>query len=94
MTDVDGVRNAAGEKMATMTAAEAEGLVSDGVIKGGMVPKIRAALQALNWAGAQAVICDSTDPHALSRALNDTAFGTRITAERVAAEAPAGGARP
>jgi acetylglutamate kinase len=89
MTDVDGIRDAAGEKLATMTADEAEKLIADGVIKGGMVPKIRAALQAVNWPGAEAVICDSKDPHALSRALHDPAFGTRITAARAIVESPA-----
>jgi acetylglutamate kinase len=85
MTDVDGIRDADGEKLATMTADEAEGLIAQGVIKGGMVPKIRAALAAVSWSGAEAVICDSKDPHALTRALGDPAFGTRITA----AKAPA-----
>lgn len=85
MTDVDGIRDAGGEKLATMTADEAESLIAEGVIKGGMVPKIRAALAAVSWSGAQAVICDSKDPHALSRALGDPTFGTRITA----AKAPA-----
>ena len=89
MTDVDGIRDAAGQKLATMTADEAEKLIADGVIKGGMVPKIRAALQAVNWSGAEAVICDSKDPHALSRALHDPTFGTRITRpEGRAASAP------
>jgi acetylglutamate kinase len=60
------------------------------VIKGGMVPKIRAALQAVNWPGAEAVIADSGDPHALTRALSDPTFGTRITAARRANEASAG----
>jgi acetylglutamate kinase len=95
MTDVDGVRNAAGEKLSTMTADEAERLIADGTIKGGMVPKIRAALAAINWPGAEAVIADSSDPHALSRALDDPTFGTRITrhewrAARSAGKAPAG----
>ena len=90
MTDVDGIRDAAGEKLATMTADVAEMLIADGVIKGGMVPKIRAALQAVNWPGAEAVICDSKDPHALSRALDDPTFGTRITAARETTRAPAG----
>jgi acetylglutamate kinase len=95
MTDVDGVRNAAGEKLSTMTADQAEKLIVDGVIKGGMVPKIRAALQAVNWPGAEAVIADSSDPHALTRALGDPTFGTRITrhewrAAREASEASAG----
>jgi acetylglutamate kinase len=91
MTDVDGVRNAAGEKLATMTADEAERLIADGIIKGGMVPKIRAGLQAVNWPGAEAVIADSTDPHALTRALSDPTFGTRIRAARQASNASAGG---
>ena len=90
MTDVDGIRNASGEKLATMTADEAERLIADGVINGGMVPKIRAALQAVGWPGAEAVIADSSDPYALTRALNDPAFGTRITAAREASEASAG----
>jgi acetylglutamate kinase len=80
MTDVDGVRDASGEKLATMTADEADRLIADGVIQGGMVPKIKAALQAVNWPGAEAVIADAADPHALTRALADRAFGTRITA--------------
>lgn len=90
MTDVDGVRNADGEKLATMTADEAERLIADGVIKGGMVPKIRAALHAVDWTGAEAVIGDSADPHALTRALSDPTFGTRVTAARRVGEASAG----
>jgi acetylglutamate kinase len=90
MTDVDGVRNAAGEKLAAMTADGAERLIAEGVIKGGMVPKIRAALQAVSWPGAEAVIADSSDPHALTRALGDPTYGTRITAAREMGEAPAG----
>jgi acetylglutamate kinase len=90
MTDVDGIRDASGRKIATMAADEAEKLIAEGVIKGGMVPKIRAALQAVGWPGSEAVIADSSDPHALSRALDDPDFGTRITATREAAEAPAG----
>jgi acetylglutamate kinase len=89
MTDVDGLRDAKGGKIHTISADEAERLIGEGVIKGGMVPKIRAALQALNWQGAEAIICDSKDPHALSRALVDPTFGTRITAARNAAPPPA-----
>jgi acetylglutamate kinase len=90
MTDVDGVRNATGAKLSSMTADEAERLIAAGVIKGGMVPKIRAALAAVAWQGAEAVIADSSDPHALTRALDDPTFGTRITAAREASGAPAG----
>lgn len=80
MTDVDGVRDAAGNKLDSLTVEQAERLIDDGVIRGGMVPKIRAALAALAWEGAEAVIADSSAPGALGRALDDRTFGTRITA--------------
>ncbi len=87
MTDVAGVKDAAGQTLSTMTSDEAEDLIAAGVVKGGMVPKIRAALQALNWPGAEAVIADASDPHALTRALTDATFGTRITAAGQASRA-------
>jgi acetylglutamate kinase len=82
MTDVDGVRDADGRKLDTLTVAEAEHLIEAGVIAGGMVPKIRAALAALGWDGAEAIIADSSADRALERALADPGFGTRITAVR------------
>ncbi len=80
LTDVDGVRGPDGERLATLTAHEAEALIDGGVIAGGMVPKVRAALAALAWEGAEAVIADAAAPDALERALADPAFGTRIRA--------------
>jgi hypothetical protein len=44
-----------------------------------MVPKIRAALAALSWGDAEAIIADSSAPHALRRALDDPRFGTRLS---------------
>ncbi len=82
LTDVDGVRDAAGERLDTLTAEEAEALIADGTIAGGMVPKIRAALAALGWDGAEAIIADASAPEALARALDDPTFGTRLTAGR------------
>ncbi len=85
MTDVDGVRGANGSRLSTVTAEEAERLIADGTIAGGMVPKVRAALSGLAAAGAEAVICDGAAPNALARALDDPAFGTRIRTGRGAA---------
>ena len=79
LTDVDGVRDADGRKLDTLTVAEAEHLIDGGVIAGGMVPKVRAALSALGWEGSEAIIADSAAERALERALDDPAFGTRIT---------------
>jgi acetylglutamate kinase len=89
MTDVDGIRAADGTKIATLDAAEAEALIAGGTIAGGMVPKVRAALAGIAAPGSEAVICDASAPDALSRALGDPAFGTRITAGRGTAVGPA-----
>ena len=80
LTDVDGVRGADGRKLDALTVAEAELLIADGTVAGGMVPKVRAALSALAWDGAEAVIADSSVPGALSRTLTDPTFGTRVSA--------------
>jgi len=84
LTDVDGVRDAAGHKLDSLTADEAGALIDDGTIGGGMVPKVRAALAALTWDGSEAVIADSSAEGALGRALDDPTFGTRLTSGRAA----------
>jgi len=84
LTDVDGVRGADGRRLDTLTVAEAEGLIADGTIADGMVPKIRAALAAVSWHGSEAIIADSAAEGALERALSDPGFGTRISATRAA----------
>jgi acetylglutamate kinase len=80
MTDVDGVRGADGRKLDAITVAQAEALIADGTIRGGMVPKVRAALSALTFPGAEAIIADGSAPDALRRALDDPTFGTRVAA--------------
>jgi acetylglutamate kinase len=84
MTDVDGVRDAEGRRLDTLTVGEAEALIESGVINGGMVPKIRAALAAVTWEGSEAIIADSSAERALERSLSEPTFGTRITATRPA----------
>ncbi|TMD27488.1 MAG: acetylglutamate kinase, partial [Chloroflexi bacterium] len=84
LTDVDGVRDSDGHRLDTLTPGEAETLIDRGVIAGGMVPKVRAALGALAWEEAEAVIANSSAPNALERALGDPTFGTRITSGRAA----------
>jgi acetylglutamate kinase len=77
LTDTDGVRGADGRRIATLDVDESERLIAGGVIAGGMVPKVRCALRALAWGAPLAVIADGAAPGALSRALDDPAFGTR-----------------
>jgi acetylglutamate kinase len=80
MTDVDGIRDGDGDKLDTITPEEAEALIADGTIGGGMVPKVRAALAALAWEGSEAIIADGSADGALARALGDPTFGTRVSA--------------
>ncbi len=48
LTDVEGVRDANGTAIPRLTAEEARGLVSDGTVSGGMIPKVEACLHALS----------------------------------------------
>ena len=57
MTNVPGVR--VGEAIApTLSVAEAEDLIAQGIIHGGMIPKVQAALAAVANGVRQAVITD------------------------------------
>jgi acetylglutamate kinase len=85
LTDVDGVRGADGRRLATIAPEQAEALIADGTIGGGMVPKVRAAIGALNSTGAEAIIADGAVPGALRRALDDPDFGTHLTVGRAVA---------
>jgi acetylglutamate kinase len=84
LTDVDGIRDSDGSRLDSITAGEAEDLIDRGVINGGMVPKVRAALAALTYPGTEAIIADSSSRGALRRALDDSTFGTRVTSQRPA----------
>jgi len=81
LTDVDGVLDAEGSRLGTLTVAEAERLVAEGVISGGMIPKVRACLDALDSGAVEAVIVDGSAERAIERALADADFGTRIASE-------------
>ncbi len=80
MTDVDGIRDADGTKLDSITAERAEQLIAEGVIRGGMIPKVKAALAALAWEGTEAIISDGSAENALTRSLEDPTFGTRVSA--------------
>jgi acetylglutamate kinase len=64
LTDVDGVHDRDGTLLSELDSRRAAALVSDGVITGGMIPKVRAALRALDGTEAAHII-DGRVPHAL-----------------------------
>ncbi len=81
MTDTDGVRGADGQRIERLTPDEAERLIAEGVISGGMVPKVRSALRALGPGShaERAVIADGRTRAALRRALHEgSGTGFRI----------------
>lgn len=81
MTDIEGIRGREGGVVSSMSTAEIEGLVDEGVIEGGMIPKVRCGLDALR-AGVQKVhVIDGRTKHAcLLEIFTDQGIGTEITA--------------
>lgn len=81
LTDVDGVHGRDGALLTELDAPTADRLVEDGVITGGMIPKVRAALRALTGVEAAHII-DGRVPHALLLELLTAAgVGTMFAAE-------------
>jgi len=77
LTDVAGILDESGKPIAELSAGEAEKLIKSGVIKGGMIPKVNAALRALE-AGAVARIIDGRRRHALLAEFDGGDGGTTI----------------
>jgi acetylglutamate kinase len=75
MTDTDGVRGVDGQRVRELTPAEAARLIDDGVIAGGMVPKVDSALRAIGEGSLaeRSVIADGRTEGALHRALHEGA---------------------
>jgi acetylglutamate kinase len=65
LTDVAGVKNAAGEVITQMTPEEVNGMIEDGTISGGMIPKVETALQAVKEGVRAVVILDGRVPNAV-----------------------------
>jgi acetylglutamate kinase len=79
LTDVDGVRDRAGELISTLAAPDAEALIGDGVITGGMIPKVRCALDAVARGVQKVHIIDGRCRHALLLEIfTDRGVGTEI----------------
>jgi acetylglutamate kinase len=82
LTNIAGVLDKAGKLLTELSPTQIDGLISDGTISGGMIPKIAGALDAAK-SGVNAVhIIDGRVPHAmLLEILSDEAFGTMIRAK-------------
>jgi acetylglutamate kinase len=65
LTDVQGILDGGGRLVSTLARKEAERLVQEGVIEGGMLPKVESSLRALTGGSAKAHIVDGRVPHAI-----------------------------
>ncbi len=77
LTDVEGVKDAAGAVLPHLTPPDVEGLIASGTASGGMIPKLEACLTARR-AGAEAWIVDGRVEHILLSALSAAPVGTQI----------------
>ncbi len=82
LTDVVGVLGKDGNLIPELTLAEAKDLIKTGVISGGMIPKIKTCMAAVEEGVAGAVIVDGRVPHAiLLEIFTDHGAGTLIVPE-------------
>jgi acetylglutamate kinase len=65
LTDVPGIKDAQGKLVSHLSRAEARRFVGDGVIDGGMLPKVESSLRALQGGTVKAHIIDGRVPHAI-----------------------------
>ena len=80
LTDVAGVLDADKKLIAELTAAQARQLIAEGVINGGMIPKIETCLDAVDNGVEAAVIVDGRVRHAILLELFSEGAGTLIRA--------------
>jgi len=80
MTDISGIlkdKDDPSTLIHKITLDEAEALVADGMINGGMIPKVECCTDAIKWGVKKVFIIDGRIPHAiLIETLTDEGIGT------------------
>jgi acetylglutamate kinase len=83
MTDIEGVRDASGKVASSMSAEELHRLIEQGVISGGMIPKVQCALDAIAMGVHKCHVIDGRMQHAaLLELFTDRGIGTEIIGQR------------
>ncbi len=83
LTNVPGLLDEQGEVLTGLATDEVSRLIAEGVIAGGMLPKIRCALDAVKSGVTSAHIIDGRVPHAaLLEIFTDEGIGTLISDKR------------
>jgi len=78
LTDVDGIHDEKGRLLTNLTPDAAKALIDTGVASGGMIPKLRACLRALNNTKATCIIMDGRSQHSLLHEVDKGGSGTKI----------------
>lgn len=78
LTDVPGVLDEGKSLVEKLDGTGIESMIARGIIHGGMVPKVRAALSTASLAGCPVVIASWADPSAIVRIARGQSGGTRI----------------
>ena len=82
LTDVAGVLDSDGNLITDLTVSQAEALIRDGTVSGGMIPKVETCINAVLGGAEAAVIMDGRAPHALLVELfTEHGMGTMIRAD-------------
>jgi acetylglutamate kinase len=80
LTDVEGIKDKSGQLLSSLTLSDVERLIDEGTISGGMLPKIRCAVEAVEQGVTSAQIIDGRVAHAvLLELLTDEGVGTMIS---------------
>ena len=86
MTDIEGVLRDKDDPdtiITGLTISEAEKLKAEGVISGGMIPKVDCCIEAINRGVEKVTIMDGRVPHSiLMELLTDEGAGTMITGDK------------
>ncbi len=79
ITDTEGVLGGDGKLISTLRKEEAVDLIGSGVIKGGMIPKVKCCMDAISKGVRKAHIIDGREPHSiLLEILTKIGIGTEI----------------
>ena len=79
LTDVPGVLDKSGELLSDLSTQDVRRLMSEGVITGGMIPKLETCIAAVEGGVDAAVILDGRVPHAmLLEIFTDRGLGTLV----------------
>ena len=82
LTDIAGVLDKDSGLITEMTVSQAEALIRDGTVSGGMIPKVETCINAVLGGAEAAVIMDGRAPHALLVELfTEHGMGTFIKAD-------------